>query len=323
MKSIGSALIIVTPNPAVDATYHLPKVTWNAVNRAPQVHRRAGGKGVNVANVLAQLRHPSSVTGFLGGDLGQSFTRLLDSSGVEQQWVQVNGETRSTTTVVDSETTTLFNEPGPHVTSEDWSRLRAQVTRRCGSGDVVVLSGSCPPGTTVEDIRDFLTAVHAAGATTLVDTSGPLLAAAAEAGASFIKPNHDELAEATGISDVTGGARNLLARGAGAVAVSQGEKGLVMFHRSQGTTRAWRATPAEVVHGNPTGAGDSAVAAFALGLQQAASGENPATVWPTHVRHAVALSAAAVLTPVAGVVDLAAYERFMQRIQVEEIDVPV
>lgn len=322
-RAAEPALITVTPNPAIDVTYHLPKVQWDEVNRVTQVVRRAGGKGVNVANVLTQLGHRVSVTGFLGGDLGESLRHLLADSGVEQHWVQIDRDTRCTTAIVDEHSTTLFNEPGPQVTDQHWHRLAVDVTRRCRPGDVVVLSGSCPPGTTAGDVRAFLTTVREAGATTVVDTSGPLLTVAAEAGADLVKPNHHELAEATGHAEVMDGARCLISRGAGAVAVSSGEKGMVLFHNDHGTTRAWRAAPAEVVHGNPTGAGDSAVAALTLGLAQIAEGHDPLKVWPERLRHAVALSAAAVLAPVAGMVDADAYERFVHKVEVEEIHVPV
>jgi tagatose 6-phosphate kinase len=56
-----------------------------------------------------------------------------------------------------------------------------------------------------------------------------------------------------------------------------------------------------VVTGNPTGAGDAVVAALAAGV---------GSPWPDLLADATALSAAAVLAPVAGSYDPAAYERF-------------
>ena len=62
------------------------------------------------------------------------------------------------------------------------------------------------------------------------------------------------------------------------------------------------------MHGNPTGAGDAAVAALAAGL--AAGG-----AWPERLADAVALSAAAVHAPVAGGFDAEAYRRYRELVR--------
>lgn len=322
-------LITVTPNPAIDVTYRLPRATWDDVNRVSTVTRRAGGKGINVANVLAQLDHPVAVSGFLGGDMGRALQTLLSASDgqserrPEQMWLPVERETRCTTVIVDDTTTTLFNEPGPEVSTQDWSGLTELVVGRVKPGDVVTVSGSNPPGTTAEVVGEFFTELKKAGASILVDTSGPLLLTAAGAGVDLVKPNEHELREATGCAELLDGVRELMNRGVQAVAVSMGRDGLSLFHSHGNSLRGWHAAPAEVVHGNPTGAGDAAVAALSLGLRELAAVGAPDSVWPSHLRHAVALSASAVLAPVAGQVDLPSYTRFLENTEVREIDVPV
>ncbi|CAM5737049.1 1-phosphofructokinase family hexose kinase OS=Streptomyces tendae OX=1932 GN=GUR47_26475 PE=3 SV=1 [Streptomyces tendae] len=68
----------------------------------------------------------------------------------------------------------------------------------------------------------------------------------------------------------------------------------------------WRAAPPAHVRGNPTGAGDSAVAGLLSGLVEHLP-------WPQTLARAVALSAATVLAPVAGEFDRAAYEELLGR----------
>ena len=315
----GGALITVTPNPAVDVTYLLSRAHWGEVNRVQTVHRRAGGKGVNVACVLGQLGFPAQASGFLGGANGEALRGLLGGSSVGQCWVPIARETRCTTVVVDDVSTTLLNEPGPVVSSADWRRLSDAIAGSTGPGDVVVLSGSCPPGTGPDDVRQFVQGVRASGALVLVDTSGPGLLSAADAGADLLKPNQHELRAVTGTDDVLDGARTLIARGARAVAVSCGKDGIVLVAGAGPGLRAWRAAPAEVVQGNATGAGDAAVAALALGMRRLGQGADLDDVLPEHLVMAVALSGAAVLAPVAGVVDLPAYARFLSAIDVEEV----
>ncbi|MYS63722.1 1-phosphofructokinase, partial [Streptomyces sp. SID5473] len=72
-----------------------------------------------------------------------------------------------------------------------------------------------------------------------------------------------------------------------------------------------QATPPAPVRGNPTGAGDSAVAALLAGLVEGLP-------WPETLARAVALSAATVLAPAAGEFDAAAYERLLPDVSVTE-----
>jgi tagatose 6-phosphate kinase len=127
----------------------------------------------------------------------------------------------------------------------------------------------------------------------IADTSGePLRRAAPYAWA--VKPNADELAAVTGTDDPVAGARM---PGARTVVVSLGAEGLLAVTGEE----VHRVPPPQVVTGNPTGAGDAVVAALAAGA---------GSPWPDLLGDAAALSAAAVLAPLAGSYDSAAYERF-------------
>ncbi|MPV38600.1 1-phosphofructokinase family hexose kinase, partial [Georgenia subflava] len=257
----------VTPNPAVDVTYTLPSVRLGEVNRVREVAEAAGGKGVNVARVLAKLGRPVTVTGFLGGATGERLSALLATTdGVAQEWLEVAAETRRTTTVVDTHGATVLNEPGPRLAEDAWVALADHLASLVRAGDVVVVAGSTPPGTGADELPRLLRRLHESGARTVVDTSGPGLLAAAAAGAHLLKPNHHELLEATGATDVRTGAELLLGHGAGGVAVSSGEEGMLLVLPDPAGARVWRARPAEVLSGNPTGAGDAAVAALADAL---------------------------------------------------------
>jgi tagatose 6-phosphate kinase len=103
------------------------------------------------------------------------------------------------------------------------------------------------------------------------------------------------------------GARALQRKGARHVVVSLGADG-VLAVAPDGTVV--RAGLGEHLRGNPTGAGDAAVAAVAAGLARGSA-------WDECVRDAVAWSAAAVLQPTAGVVDPADIDRLRAAVRVE------
>lgn len=305
-------IVTLTPNPAVDVTYTVPQLQHGRVHRVQQVVESAGGKGVNVARVLAALGRPVCATGFLGGAAGETLEDLLLSEPVEQAWTLVSGQTRRTVNVVDERDATIFNERGPQVTSHDWGRLTAGVLARLAAGDVLAVSGSTPPGTGDGDLSALVRSAVELGAAVVADTSGPGLLEVAAAGPACLKPNEEELLAATGAADVLTGARSLLARGAEAVLVSRGADGVLLVTGEE----HWAARPAEALVGNPTGAGDAAVAALAVALADGARGADLSA----HLGEVVALSGAAVLRPTAGEVDLEAYARMLPTIQTEEID---
>ena len=305
-------IVTLTPNPAVDVTYTVPQLQHGRVHRVQQVVESAGGKGVNVARVLAAMGRPVCATGFLGGAAGETLEDLLLSEPVEQAWTLVSGQTRRTVNVVDQQDATIFNERGPEVTSHDWGRLTAGVLARLAAGDVLAVSGSTPPGTGDGDLSALVRSAVELGAAVVADTSGPGLLEVAAAGPACLKPNEEELLAATGAADVLTGARSLLARGAEAVLVSRGADGVLLVTGEE----HWAARPAETLTGNPTGAGDAAVAALAVALADGARGADLSA----HLGEVVALSGAAVLRPTAGEVDLEAYARMLPTIQTEEID---
>jgi len=90
--------------------------------------------------------------------------------------------------------------------------------------------------------------------------------------------------------------------------VSRGAAGLVALTGENG----YEARPPERLTGNPTGAGDAATAMLAAGLSRG----NDRRELPVD---AVALSAAAVLHPLAGSFDPAAYRDIRPRVQVSEL----
>ncbi|GAA4667650.1 MULTISPECIES: 1-phosphofructokinase family hexose kinase [Amycolatopsis] len=304
-------IVVVCPNLALDVTYHMAVATPGAANRVDRVTTMAGGKGVNVARVLTALGAEATVLGFSGGRAGNAVRADLAASGVPQSVLPVSGETRRTVAVVEESTgrATLYLEPGPVVSHPEWAQLLARFAELMDAAALAVLSGSLPPGLPVDAYAQLVRLARQHGVPALVDADGePLLRALAERPA-LIKPNADELVAATELTDPLAAARALRERGSEAVVASLGPDGLLAVDAG-GT---WRARPPERFTGNPTGAGDSAVAALALGLVDA-------TPWPRRLAEAVALSAATVLSPVAGGFDLPAYRRLRGRIRVTRIE---
>jgi tagatose 6-phosphate kinase len=294
-------IVTVTCNPALDVTYQVDRLVPNTVHRVSGVQERPGGKGVNVARVLHQLGVPVVATGLADDTFGD---RAADV-GVTAAFVPALPTVRRTLVVQSATGTTGLWEPGAEP-SDPAAAAAALVDRvadlvRDAAG--LVVSGSLPPGVDDALPADLARLARDAGLPVLLDLDDAPLRTALARGGAVLTPNLDELArllgqdgDPPGPDQAAAAARALAERNGAPVVVTLGPGGLV----AATAERSWRAAPPEEVVGNPTGAGDAAAAAIIRGL----AGRVP---WPEIVADAVALSAAAVASPVAGEVDLDHY----------------
>ncbi|MGW2415471.1 1-phosphofructokinase [Streptomyces tubercidicus] len=300
-------ILTVTLNAALDITYRVPRLHPHTTNRVTEVSERPGGKGLNVARVLAALGHRTVATGFVGGGTGEALRALLAETEVTDALVPVGGTTRRTVAVVDAATgdTTQLNEPGPVVSPAEWDTLLGTYRELLADARAVALCGSLPPGVPVDVYARLTRAARSAGVPVLLDTSGEPLRRGLAARPDLAKPNADELAALTGSTEPLRAARDARRRGAHAVAASLGPDGMLAVTADG----VWQAAPPRRIAGNPTGAGDSAVAGLLSGLVE----ELP---WPDRLTRAVALSAATVRAPGAGEFDAETYEELLRTVRV-------
>jgi len=285
-------ILTVTPNPALDLTWRVDRLVEGGTHRADAGIPRAGGKGLNVARVAhAEGEQVLAVT-TTGGRVGEEFAAELGASGVPHALVPVVAETRRSIAVVDEALgdTTIINERGVNPSDVEWAAVLGEVVERLPSARVLVISGSLPSGAPDALLPMLIAVGKDAGVPVIADTSGPALLRAADAGATVLKPNAAELAEATGIPDPVEGARSLIDRGAELVLLSLGADGMLAVTASA----LVHARLDEPLAGNPTGAGDAGVAACAV--LYADGVRDPEQI----LRRATAWSAAAVLMPLAG-----------------------
>ncbi|KOU39330.1 sugar kinase [Streptomyces sp. WM6378] len=299
----------VTLNTALDITYRVPALVPHASHRVEEVAERPGGKGLNVARVLAALGHEAVVTGFAGGPSGEVLRALLADLAPVDELVPIAGATRRTIAVVDAVTgdTTQLNEPGPLVSPAEWDAFVATYGRLLAGAEAVALCGSLPPGLPVGAYAQLVRQARTAKVPVLLDTSGEALRRGIAARPDLVKPNADELAQLTGSREPLRATRDARRRGARTVVASLGAEGML----AASPDGLWQAAPPAAVRGNPTGAGDSAVAGLLSGLVEGLD-------WPGRLTRAVALSAATVLAPAAGEFDPEAYEKMLGSVRVTE-----
>jgi 1-phosphofructokinase len=261
-------ILTLTLNPALDLTVRLARLEPGEVNRSETLLTHAAGKGVNVAQVLADLGHEVTVGGFLGEDNPQAFEALIARRGFADAFIRVPGETRSNIKIAEQDgRVTDINAPGPQVSEQAQAALLNQLTLIAPGHDAVVVAGSLPGGVTAQWFKGLLEHLKSLGVKVALDTSGEALRAGLHAGPWLIKPNTEELAEALdcptdSIAQQAQAAERLHAQGVEHVVISHGADGVNWF--SPGT--ALHATPPKVSVASTVGAGDSLLAGMLHGL---------------------------------------------------------
>ena len=285
-------IVTLTLNPSVDRTVEVETLARGEVMRAQGVRVDPGGKGINVSRALATHGRPTRAVVTVGGAEGEHLVALLRDTGIEIVPVRIHGAIRSNITVVEPDgTTTKFNEPGAELSDDELNAVFAAVKEAVQSAQWLVASGSLPPGTPAGVYADLVRSLADSGTCVAVDTSGPALEAVLAAGPALVKPNRDELAEATGralvtIADVVDAATRLRDQGAGAVLASLGADGAVLVDDDGAIHGRTPAVPPL----SSVGAGDAMLAGFLAG-----GGKGPEALI-----EGLAWGAAAVLQPGSG-----------------------
>jgi 1-phosphofructokinase len=260
-------IITLTPNPSIDRTLEISLLTPGGVHRATAEHEEPSGKGVNVSRALTSNGIASLAILPVGGSSGALLEMLLRLEQVEFETVPIAEAVRVNVSLTEpGGRATKINAAGPRLSAAELSSLTSALRNRVREGDWVVASGSLPRGAGSDYYREVGRLVSAAGARFALDASGKPFLAGLSAAPEVIKPNLEELEEATGrlistLGDAVAAAGELIQRGARSAVVSLGPDGALFVDEGQ-VLHAW----AHVSNPRSTiGAGDALLAGFIAG----------------------------------------------------------
>lgn len=231
-------LLSVTLNPSVDHALFLTELKIGDTNRVSRTERDAGGKGVNLSRVYAEMGGETIASGFLGGGTGAYVRGVLEAQGVRHDFVETAGETRLNFSVEDASSgrPTTFNERGPEISAEEWNALLTKVDELANGCEWATIGGSLPPGVPTDTYRILGERLRNCGCKVLLDADGDALREGLAGRPTMIKPNDPEAARLLNRKietdeEAIGAANSLyemLGRGEAIAVLSRGAAGAIM-----------------------------------------------------------------------------------------------
>lgn len=251
----------ITANPAIDYVLHLDQMTLGVVNRVPQADLLAGGKGINVSQILNQLQVANTALGFVGGEVGKILEKQLVAKHINDHFTRIANQTRINVKIKAGEETEL-NAAGPHITAAEKASFFNELAA-IQQGDVVIISGSLPASLDKDFYNEIIARVQQVGADFAIDTTGEQLQESLPKHPLVVKPNHHELADLfhttfKSDADLIAHGQELLAQGAQHVLVSMAGAGAYLIT----TDHVYHSAAPKGMVKNSVGAGDSMLAGF-------------------------------------------------------------
>jgi 1-phosphofructokinase family hexose kinase len=264
-----TALVCVAPNPAIDRTYEVARLTPGTIHRPVRAVAVPGGKGLNVARSAHHLGADVVAVTILRGHAGRWVEEALAAASVPVRAVWADGETRTCVSLRDPATPGLTEiyDPGEAVSPDAWRDLEALAGVESAAASILTISGGVPPGVDDGAFARLSRAAAANGARVLFDVYGGALREALAERPWLVKVNEAEAGDLLGV-EVAGeeaarrAAVELIGRGAGRAIVTRGAAGAIAVTGDE----TWAVGTAGTEGHYPVGSGDAFLGGLATGL---------------------------------------------------------
>ncbi|QCT18147.1 1-phosphofructokinase [Jejubacter calystegiae] len=304
-------VIIASLNTAIERLLLVDKQRPGQVHRLLDDQTLAGGKGVNVARVLRQLKPwlagapTPRLLGFLGGATGRLCRELLAQEQLDGNWCDIAGSTRICEVITERaapELASVYNAAGPEVQSDERQRLHGILAQEIRQASALICTGSLTKNLAADEYRHWIALARQHGVPSLLDTQGEALLQSAAALPDIIKINRDELLQASADSSLS----------LPGVWLAQGVRCVIITNGSQPTQALtpdgeYQIAAPEVETVSAVGSGDAYCAGLIASLIA-----RPQAGWRAHLTLAAACGAANATSPTAGLpsgIDLLALQQ--------------
>jgi tagatose 6-phosphate kinase len=312
-------IVTVTLNAAIDRTLTVPNFQRGQRHRASDGVTLAGGKGINVARALKSLGVPVVATGLVGGQTGARIVEELANEAILNDFVHIEGESRTSTAVVDPTggTYTEINEWGPAVSAQELALLIEKLRYLTQGAEVVVFAGSLPRDVADDFYAEASRDLQKRHVEVVLDTEGEPLRLGVEVEPFLVSPNQSEAEALVGQEfhddeDFRIALETITELGARNVLITT-ELGCVALLREDRGGKRFRALAPHVEPVSTVGSGDVLLAAYLAARHAGRTNEES-------LRSAVAAGAASTLEVGAGCFDPRQAGRLQAGVELSELE---
>ncbi len=272
-----TTVLTVTANPAIDLMVTVNEWQMGIVNKGETSYQKIGGKGIQVARVLAEVdeNHAEKIiaTGWIGKENYAVFQHYFEKLNIIDGFVHVDGATRTNVKITDKSCndTTDINFLGLEISEGEQAQFASKLKKLLKSDDLCVLAGSLPQGVPVDFYTKLIAQLRQEGHKVILDTSGKALKNVIESKTfpHIMKPNIHELTEIYGKEfnnerEIIDFAKPWFKQGLQILVVSMGAEGALFISENQ----VIKVVPPNVKVISTVGAGDAMVAGICYGLLQ-------------------------------------------------------
>ncbi|WP_447864480.1 6-phosphofructokinase II [Kluyvera sichuanensis] len=265
----------LTLAPSLDSATQTPQIYPEGKLRCSSPVFEPGGGGINVARAITFLGGRATAIFPAGGATGEHLFALLQQENVPVESINAHEWTRQNlhVHVNTSGEQYRFVMPGATLNEDELQQIQQKILL-IAPGSLLVISGSLPPGVSLEQFTTLIKTAQHHGLRCVIDSSGDALTAALAIGQiELVKPNQKELSalvqrELIQPDDVRNAAQEIVRSGkARRVVVSLGAQGALAVDEQN----CVQVVPPPIKSQSTVGAGDSMVGAMTLKLAEHAS----------------------------------------------------
>ncbi|MBE0695863.1 MAG: hypothetical protein IH586_02980, partial [Anaerolineaceae bacterium] len=187
-------ILALNANAAIDQVLFIDRFLPGGVMRPNRSVLSVGGKSLDAAVVIKTLGGPVEAVSFIAGENGKTLQRLLESKEIPSDLLWVEGETRVSYVIVETEYNrhSHITTTGYHVSEPDCALFLERIKQHAPGAAWAVLAGSLPGGAPADFYGQQIALLHQFGVKSLIDTSAQAALGALPASPDIVKMNQAE-----------------------------------------------------------------------------------------------------------------------------------
>ncbi|MCJ7623356.1 MAG: hexose kinase [Anaerolineaceae bacterium] len=187
-------ILTVTLNSTIDRVIFIDSFQPGGVMRTTNELTSVGGKGLDASVALRTFEVETVALGFYAGKTGDELLNLLDSYGIKQDLIRVNGKTRVSNVIVEKahhrHSHIIVGEL--QVSANHLRELEKKIRTWCERANWIIVAGSIPPSIENRVYLNIRRWVLESGAKCLFDCSGTPALALLDEPPDILKMNWNE-----------------------------------------------------------------------------------------------------------------------------------